>query len=214
MNAMSTSSTAPVVTLFESFGSGAEYVGRKVAETLGVSYLTQKYSSAQLEQGEAAEVTTEEDSGFMRFLKMFGHENTDHLDNNIMLPSDQRNQYDLVAENNLNLRKATAEGGVVLGRNATVVLADNPRALHVKLDGPLDVRIARAAEDAGIDKERAARRQVHEDQVRAQMSLTLYDWDPRENDRYDLVINTGQLDLDTVVEIIAAAARAKASRSA
>ena len=42
------------------------------------------------------------------------------------------------------------------------------------------------------------------------MSLQFYHWDPRETDRYDLVVNTGTMDLDTCVDIIVAAARIKA----
>mgnify|MGYP000922310613 FL=1 len=210
MNATSIVSTGPVVTLFESYGSGAEYVGARVAEALGVEFLTQLYSSSRLE--EVAALGPEDgDSGFMRFLKLFGHENTDHLDN-LLIPSDQASDNDLVIENNRSLISATAAGGVVLGRNATVVLADNPRALHVKLDGPVEARVARAAEQAGIDLERASRRQLHEDEVRAAMSQRLYNWDPRENDHYDLVINTGRVDLDTAAEIIVAASRIRLRR--
>jgi cytidylate kinase len=42
------------------------------------------------------------------------------------------------------------------------------------------------------------------------MSIQFYGWDPRETTRYDLVVNTGTLALDTCVEIIAEAARIKA----
>lgn len=204
-------STGPVVTLFESYGSGAEQVGRKVAEALGVEFLTQLYSSAQLEAA-AANQPVDADGGFLRFFKMFGQENTDHLDN-ILIPSDQIDDHRRVMDNNRMLIQATAAGGVVLGRNATVVLADNPKAVHVKLDGPVDTRVARAAAEAGIDLARASRRQIQEDEVRAAMSQRLYNWDPRENDRYDLVINTGRLDLETAVAIIVAASKAKAARA-
>lgn len=207
MNAISIVSTGPVVTLFETYGSGAEYVGAKVAEALGVEFLTQLYSSTRLEEV-AAQGAEDGDSAFMRFLKLFGHENTDHLDN-VLIPSDQANDNDLVMDNNRTLLSATASGGVVLGRNATIVLADNTRALHVKLDGPVEARVARAADQVGIDLERASRRQVHEDQVRAAMSQRLYNWDPRENDRYDIVINTGRVDLDIAAEMIVAASRIK-----
>ena len=204
-------STGPVVTLFETYGSGAEQVGQKVAEALGVAFLTQLFSSTQLEAAEAAQ-PAEADGSFLRFFKMFGQENTDHLDN-ILIPSDQIDDYKRVMDNNRTLINATAAGGVVLGRNATVVLADNPKALHVKLDGPVETRVARAAAAAGIDLERAARRQVHEDEVRAAMSIKLYNWDPRANDRYDLVINTSRLDSDAVANIIVSACRAKAANA-
>ena len=91
-------------------------------------------------------------------------------------------------------------------------LANWPAALHVKLDGPLRQRIERAARDSGIDIERAAKRQKREDQVRADISIELYGWDPRESDRYDLVVNTGTMDLDTCADIIVQSARVKTGR--
>jgi cytidylate kinase len=186
-------------------------VGARVAEALGVEFLTQLYSSSRLE--EVAALGPEDgDSGFMRLLKLFGHENTDHLDN-LLIPSDQASDNDLVIENNHSLISATAAGGVVLGRNATVVLADNPRPLHVKLDGPVEARVARAAEQAGIGLERASRRQLHEDEMRAAMSQRLYNWNPRENDHYHLVINTGRVDLDAAAEIVVAASRIRVRRA-
>jgi cytidylate kinase len=60
--------------------------------------------------------------------------------------------------------------------------------------------------------ERAAKRQQLEDQVRADMSIEFYGWDPREVDRYHLVVNTGLMDLDSCADIIVQAARAKAGR--
>jgi cytidylate kinase len=97
-----------------------------------------------------------------------------------------------------------------VGRNGAFILADRPASLHVRLDGPRDERIARAARDSGIDLERAAKRQKREDELRAQMSFDFYGWDPTNDEYYDLVVNTGRLDLDTCAEIIAAAVRIKA----
>lgn len=200
----------PIVTLFESYGSGAGQVATKVAERLGVPYLGQAYSSESIEDA-AAQQEPEEDGPFWNWLKSFGLETTDHLDN-ILIPSDRMEEQKAVAENTRTVLELERTGGVVLGRNGTVILGNNPMALHVKLDGALEQRVARAAQEAGIDQARAARRQQSEDQVRAQMSMRLYNWDPRLNDRYDLVINTGRLDLETAVDIIVAASKAKTAK--
>jgi hypothetical protein len=106
-------------------------------------------------------------------------------------------------------------GYILLGLVAVVAgvgiaLAPPSTALHVKHDGPLSQRIERAARESGMSIERAAKRQKREDQVRADMSITLYGWDPRETERYDLVVNTGTMDLDTCVDIIVQAARVRA----
>jgi cytidylate kinase len=44
------------------------------------------------------------------------------------------------------------------------------------------------------------------------MSISFYGWDPREPTRYDLVLNTGTLDVQTSVDIIVHAARVNAGR--
>jgi cytidylate kinase len=45
------------------------------------------------------------------------------------------------------------------------------------------------------------------------MSQRFYYWNPMDIDRYDLVVNTGVLDLDTAVDVIVAAYQAKAARA-
>ncbi|WP_152186479.1 AAA family ATPase [Segeticoccus rhizosphaerae] len=119
----------------------------------------------------------------------------------------QRDQHDLVTQNtDMVLREA---GGVIMGRNGALILADHPGALHVRLDWAGRRAGQARRRPHWIEEARAAKRQKREDQVRAQMSLDLYEWDPRELDQYDLVVNTGRVDLDTCVEMIVAAAKVK-----
>ena len=92
---------------------------------------------------------------------------------------------------------------------ATVILAGRPNTLAVKLDGPVAARIAHEAARTGIDEARSARRQRIEDLVRPELSMRYHSWDPRQNDRFDLVLNTTMLSYESCVEIILAALRAK-----
>lgn len=196
-----------VVTLFESYGSGAGYVGPRVAEALGVPFHQQAFSSEELEDA----VTKQESEGLLsRVLTAMGGSYAGLEGPGVAMA--QRDNYELVMANTRHVKQAASGGGVILGRNGALILADWPGALHVKLDGPVEQRIARAAKESGIDLDRAAKRQQREDQTRADMSIELYGWDPRGLDRYDLVVNTGTLDLDDCVEIIAYAARVKARR--
>ena len=64
------------------------------------------------------------------------------------------------------MKEAGDRGVVMLGRNGALILGDIPTALHVQLDAPVEVRIARAAREEGIDDAQAARRQRTEDRVR------------------------------------------------
>jgi cytidylate kinase len=196
-----------VVTLFESYGSGASYVGPRVAQALGVPFHEQAFSSQQIE--DAAE-RREGEGVLSRFFSTVGGAYAGLEGPSVAMA--QRDDYELVLENTRIVQEQAKQGGVILGRNGALILADWPGALHVQLDGPVSQRIERAARESGIDVQRAAKRQKREDQVRAEMSREFYHWDPLETDRYDLMVNTGTMDLDTCVEIIVAAARIKARR--
>ena len=199
------SSARPVVTLFESYGSGAGYIGPRVARALGVPFHAQAFSSEEIEN---AESERERGGVLSRVMESIGGSYAGIEGPAVAMA--QRDDYDLVMDNTRTVEKEAREGGVIMGRNGALILADRPAALHVKLDGPLSQRIERAARDSGIDIERAAKRQKREDLIRADMSITLYGWDPRETERYDLVVNTGTMDLDTCVDIIVQAARVRA----
>jgi cytidylate kinase len=195
----------PVVTLFESYGSGASYIGPRVARGLGVPFHEQAFSSQQIE--DAAE-RRQSEGLLSRFFGTVGGSYAGLEGPSVAMA--QRDDYELVLENTRIVHEEAEQGGVIVGRNGAFILADWPGALHVKLDGPLAQRIERAARESGIDVQQAAKRQKREDQVRADISLEFYHWDPRATDRYDLVVNTGTMELDVCVEIIVAAARIKA----
>jgi cytidylate kinase len=202
---MSAPTTKPVVTLFESYGAGAGYIGPRVAEALGLPFHPQAFSSEELEDA----MTRHESQGTLS--RVFGAMGGSYagLEGHAVAVAQQDN-YDVVLDNTRTVVEAARAGGVITGRNGALILANWPGALHVLLDAPLQQRIERAAKESGIDVERAARRQKREDRVRADMSIELYGWDPRETTRYDLMVNTGTMDLDACVEIIVQAARVKA----
>ena len=193
----------PVVTIFETYGSGATEVGPAVARALGVPWLSQAYSSEDLESAEGRGV--EEETFLSRVLATLGRTAATADVGVFSGQLEMLDAEDAVRE----LRAQVADGGVVLGRNGTVILADEPRALHVKLDGAMDQRVARGAALAGIDIAQAKARQAREDSARAAMSQRLFNWDPRHNDHFDLVVNTGLIPLDMAVDMILAAYRLK-----
>ena len=197
-------SPTPVVTLFETYGSGASYIGPRVAQALGVPFHPQAFSSEEIERA----MTERETEGVLaRVFSALGGSYAGLEGPAVAIA--QQDNYDLVMDNTRTVTDAAREGGVITGRNGAFILAQWPGSLHVLLDGPLQQRIERAAAESGIDDERAAKRQKREDQVRVDISLELYGWDPRETTRYDLVVNTGTMALDTCVDIIVQASRIK-----
>jgi cytidylate kinase len=108
---------------------------------------------------------------------------------------------------------AAAGSGVVLGRAAAVVLRDDPRALHVRLDGPVARRIAQAMAGEGIDRQTAERRLAKTDRAREAYVAHLYRTDARDPGLYHLVIDSTVIPLDACVELVVQAARARTAAS-
>ncbi|MGW6130963.1 cytidylate kinase-like family protein [Cellulomonas sp. NPDC055163] len=206
-DATETADLPPVVTIFEQYGAGADEVGRAVADALGVPFHAQAFASEELE-GAASTATataTEQGAVLARVYGVLGgaYGGLEGRD----VATTQREKHDLVIANNDAVWEMADRGGVIVGRNGAVVLAQRPRTVHVLLTGAVEDRVERAARAAGIPRERAAARQRVEDRVRAEMSLALYGWDPRLPDRYDLVVNTSRIPLERAVSTIVHTAR-------
>ncbi len=65
--------TAPVVTLFEKYGAGARDIGPRVAKALGVEWMDQAFSSADIESAKypGGGRAGDQGSGLARFLGRF-----------------------------------------------------------------------------------------------------------------------------------------------
>jgi glucuronide carrier protein len=200
--------TRPVVTLFEMYGSGAAEIGPIVAETLGVPWVPQALSSESIEEAEVARAADPDEGLLSRILRMLGGTPNPLQDDSGGQALFAALDHDMVQQNTRTVLESTRNGGVILGRNATVILADRPHTVHVLLTGRVEDRVARAARAAAISSDQAARRQVREDAVRREMSQRLYSWDPQDPARYDMVINTSRFDVQRSTEIILVASRA------
>jgi cytidylate kinase len=98
---------------------------------------------------------------------------------------------------------------VILGRAAAIVLRDQPDALHVRLDGPLEARVQRAIGLEGIDDEQARKLAAETDRAREAYVKHFYKCDARDARHYHLVLDSTALDLDACTGLIVAAARAR-----
>ncbi len=109
------------------------------------------------------------------------------------------------------VRELAATGkGVILGRGAAVLLHDDERALHVLLDGPREARVRQAMTIEGLDHEAAERRLSRVDRFRRAYVETVYGVDLKDPGMCHLVIDSTAMPLEECVELIAAAALARA----
>jgi hypothetical protein len=100
-------------------------------------------------------------------------------------------------------------GGVVLGRAGAMVLRNRPDVLHVRLDGPPERRLAAAVARSGRSAEEVRREMEANDRTREAYVRHFYRCDPSAAGHYHLVIDSTALPVETVVELVVTAARAR-----
>jgi hypothetical protein len=104
---------------------------------------------------------------------------------------------------------ADGAGGVVLGRAGAMVLRNRPDALHVRLDGPRERRLDAAVARSGRPRDEVRRDLEANDRAREAYVRHFYRCDPGEAEHYHLVIDSTAFTVDTVVELVVAAARGR-----
>lgn len=104
--------------------------------------------------------------------------------------------------------------GVILGRAGAVVLRNDPRALHVRLDGPREARLRQAMRIQGIELPEAERRMAETDRARHAYVQHFYRADARDPALYHFLIDSTAIDLAVCVDIIVLAAQGRARHAA
>ena len=205
-----------VVTLSASYGAGGSQVGPRLAERLGVAFLDRVIPTAVAERLAVPldDALAHDDAvrGVLeRLLMRFAPAAqafsgaappTEFVDERSFLRATE----DVLRE------RAAAGSAVILGRAAAVVLADVPGALHVRLDGPAERRLAQAVELEGVARKTAERHMRETDRAREAYVQQFYGVDARDATLYHLVIDSTALPLDGCVELIALAAAARSDR--
>ena len=92
---------------------------------------------------------------------------------------------------------------VVVGRASQVVLADFPNACHVKIIAPLETRIERLMQTRDMDREQAQKLIEQHDQWRQSYLRNFHKADWNDPLLYDLTINTGKIDREDAVDLLA-----------
>ncbi len=110
------------------------------------------------------------------------------------------------------IRELAASGEIVLlGRGSQMILKEMPAALHVLCIAPQKLRAHRLAERDGIGLEEAMRRTQESDRARAAFYRKFWKVELEDPKLYDLTIETSRLSFEIAADLVAAAARAKAS---
>jgi cytidylate kinase len=208
----------PVVTVAALYGAGGSVVGPRVAQRLGVALLDREIPEdvarrTGLSEEAVGEVDEKPRSRVERLTEALGRASnlTGDATGSDERPDLQEHQIRGYIED--SMARLSASGGVAIGRGGMVVLADVPGALHVYLGGPRDARIEQRMALEGIDRETAERHQEAEDRARIRYVRDAYGVDGRDPSLYHLMIDSTAIDLDTCVDLIVTASRARTQQA-
>jgi cytidylate kinase len=211
-----------VVTISAAFGCGGSVVGPAVAERLGLTFVDRAIPAAVAQQlGVDLETALAHDdvhdSGLGALLAGAARLPNLALGGiDAFMPSetDLLRPETFVAETERVLEALAERGAVLLGRAAAQVLGDRPGTLHVRLTGPVPARVAQASRLGDVSEKEAEEAQAENDRARTAYVKHFYGVDPDDCATYHLVIDSTALPLETVTEIVVAAALARVGPSA
>jgi cytidylate kinase len=201
-----------LITVSASYGAGGSVVAPALADRLGLPFLQRVTTSEGhvAEPGPCDEQLTEEEVKATPVHRLLAHFTQAMPAGPTQSPPSTHHQDEHLrghGEAGIHRLLAEAGGGVILGRAAAVVLGKD-RGFHVRLDGPAERRVAQGAAVEGISEEQARERLRAADKARTAYVRRLYRCDPADPSLYHLVLDSTAIPLDTVTELILAAARA------
>jgi len=184
-----------VITISRDFGSEGEYIAEKIAQTLGYHLVDKEFFTTVLNQYGLIEFDKEYDAlpGFLEKLNEHRFERRDEA----------------VRMLNRAIRAVAQHGNVViLGRSGFEVLAPFADILHVRLQAPFPVRVARVMKELKIPQEEAEDFLKENDKVHLAFTQEYYrmPWDTIH--AFDVVVNTNKVSPDLTVTWVVDAAKA------
>jgi hypothetical protein len=209
----------PVVTLAALYGAGGSVGGPQLAERLGVPYLDRAIPAAVAQQTglppDAVADVDDQPHGPLKWLvDSLGRGTT--VSGGTAGSVEQLDLQERAVRAHIEefLARSSVSGGVAVGRGGMVILRSVPWALHVHLGGPREARLRQRMALQNIDRDTAERRQRTEDRTRRQYVRRAYGVDGDDPAWYHLMIDSTAISLDTCVELIVAASRARVTASA
>jgi cytidylate kinase len=201
-----------LVAMSAAYGAGGSHIGPALAERLGVPFVDRAIALAVAERLDVpfddalAHDQPRGGSLLERLLSGFLGADTGAP---APLPPDVVSAEDFHrASREVLLAQAATGEGVILGRGAVAALRDDPRALRVRLTGPVAARIEQAVRLGAPDRETAERALRRLDRAHADYLRQFYDVDVSDPALYHLTIDSTTFAPEVVVNLIEMAAAA------
>lgn len=188
-----------VITISREFGSGGDALAERVAATLGYHLVDKTFISAVLCQYGVTEfdVEYEKTPGFW---ESFDREKADRREL-------------MVRMLNQVVRAVARHGNVViLGRSGYAILPGLADVLHVRLQAPLDERVARVRAERSLALAEATALVKDKDRIRTAFVESFYGAVWQSPQAFDIVINTAVVPIDMAAAWVVDAAKLRGGK--
>ena len=188
-----------VITISREFGSGGDALAERVAETLGFHLVDKAFISAVLCQYGITEFDAEYEKT-PGFWESFDREKADRREL-------------MVRMLNQVVRTVAYHGNVaILGRSGYAILPGLSDVLHVRLQAPLDDRIARVRDERKLALAEATELVKEKDRIRTAFVESFYGATWQSPQAFDIVINTAVEPLDMATAWVVDAAKLRGGK--
>ena len=192
-----------VITVSREYGSGGRYVGRLIADKLGIKFYDKEFiTKLALETGLSEEYieNNEQKRDILSGLNngyYIGLDNSDEL---------------FIKESEMIKEVAEKESCVIIGRCSDFILKDRENVIKVFVYSDMEDKIKRAIEIYGFDESKAEKEIKRIDKLRANhyKYYTEKEWDDHSN--YDICINSDTLGVEKSADLICSMIKEKETK--
>ena len=182
-----------IITISREYGSGGRYIGKLVAEKLGIKLYDKEFVLKMAEDTGLSAKYIEDNEQKRNILDNFNNGYYYGLNNSDEL---------FIKESELIKEIANKESCVIIGRCADFILKDRKNVLKVFVSSSMDDKIKRATSFYELDKSKAEKEINRINKLRANhyKYYTEKEWNNPSN--YDICINSDTIGIEKAVELI------------
>lgn len=189
-----------VITIAREYGSGGRYVGRLIADKLGIKFYDKDFIEKLAQETGLSEEYIEENEQKMAKLSNFNNGYYIGLNNSDEL---------FLKESELIKDLANKESSVIIGRCADFILKDREDVFKVFIYSDMKDKVKRATEIYGFDKAKAEKEIKRIDKLRSNHYKHYTEREWKDYSNYDICINSDKLGVEKSAELICEMVREK-----
>ena len=187
------SSSNIVITLTREYGSGGRYIGKLVAQKLGIKLYDKEFIIEVAEKTGLSEQYIKENEQKRNSLDILNNGYYSDLSNSDEL---------FVKESHLIKEVSDREPCIIVGRCADQILKDNKNVLKVFIYSDMKNKIDRAVKYYGMDKKKAEKEIIRIDKLRENHYKYYTDKKWKDFSNYDICINSDKVGVEKAADLI------------